>query len=509
MKMKLFIIGLISLVIITAGCGTFNPESFTQPAPVSPSLKPAISATTSPKSTVNSVTTNPTISPSGSFESKPFPGTIILGRPTADSITLSFMAPANTEIFVRYGRSAGKYEAQTVISGLQEDQPSEIKITGLDKDTQYFYRVCYRADGEYGFSAGVENTFHTQRTAGESFVFTVDADPHFDNNTDQHKVDLTFQNILNQQPDFNIDLGDTFMTEKIAASSDTQVAAIYAQRRSDFSILGNSVPLYLVMGNHDGELGWLLNGTENNAAIWASKARELYYSNPVPGDFYSGDNKTEPFVGLRQNYYAWEWGNALFITLDPYWYSQGGKNSNGWNLTLGKDQYDWLKTTLENSLAKYKFVFAHNLVGGLDMGNTGNMRGGIEAAGFYEWGGQNTDGTWGFDINRPNWGKPIQQLLAENNVTIFFHGHDHFFAKQDLNGVVYQGCPQPGAMNDKNHASEYGYEKGTFLDGTGNIRVTISEEQVKVDYVRTYLPGKEPVGHKNGEVAYSYTIIGN
>ncbi|MCX6013643.1 MAG: metallophosphoesterase, partial [Chloroflexi bacterium] len=166
---------------------------------------------------------------------------------------------------------------------------------------------------------------------------------------------------------------------------------------------------------------------------------------------------------------AWTWGDALFVVLDPYWYSQGGKNPSGWNLTLGKEQYDWLATTLEKSHAKYKFVFTHNLVGGLDMGGTGNMRGGVEAAGFYEWGGNNADGSWEFDKNRQGWGKPIHQLLVDNHVTIFFHGHDHFFGKQELDGVVYQECPQPGAINDKNHADEYGYKSGTFVDGSGHL----------------------------------------
>ena len=47
------------------------------------------------------------------------------------------------------------------------------------------------------------------------------------------------------------------------------------------------------------------------------------------------------------------------------------------------------------------------------------------------------------------------QLLVDNNVTAFFHGHDHLFARQELNGVVYQACPQPGATNDKNSAAAY------------------------------------------------------
>jgi hypothetical protein len=195
-------------------------------------------------------------------------------------------------------------------------------------------------------------------------------------------------------------------------------------------------------------------------------------------------------------------GDALFVVLDPYWYAQTSKKSNGWDLTLGKEQYDWLKTTLENRRAKYKFVFAHNLVGGSDS----NMRGGAEAAKFYEWGGNNIDGTWGFDANRPGWGEPIHQLLVDNNVMAFFHGHDHFFGKQELDVVIYQECPQPGSINVKNSAAAYGYVDGVFISSASHVRITVFVDAVTVDYIRTYLPGQVPAGHSNGEVAYSYTI---
>ena len=45
------------------------------------------------------------------------------------------------------------------------------------------------------------------------------------------------------------------------------------------------------------------------------------------------------------------------------------------------------------------------------------------------------------------------------------------------------------------------------LDGTGHIRVNVSAQEVKVDYVRAYLPADTITGqHKNGEVAFSYTV---
>jgi hypothetical protein len=36
---------------------------------------------------------------------------------------------------------------------------------------------------------------------------------------------------------------------------------------------------------------------------------------------------------------------------------------------------------------------------------------------------------------------PIHQLLLENHVTTVFHGHDHLFAKQELDGIIYQEVP--------------------------------------------------------------------
>jgi hypothetical protein len=70
--------------------------------------------------------------------------------------------------------------------------------------------------------------------------------------------------------------------------------------------------------------------------------------------------------------------------------------------TLGQGQYNWLRTTLESSTAKFKFIFSHQIVGGDPDG-----RGGVEFANFYEWGGNNLNGTPGFATNRPEWYKPI------------------------------------------------------------------------------------------------------
>ena len=135
--------------------------------------------------------------------------------------------------------------------------------------------------------------------------------------------------------------------------------------------------------------------SKENLAAWGVKARQYYYPNPVPGPFYSGATANDSFLGApRDAYYAFEWGDALFISLDPFWYTSQGtnKSKDPWIWTLGRAQYDWLKATLEKSKATFKFVFMHHIVGG----SFDNLaRGGVEFAPYFEWGGKNTDDTPG------------------------------------------------------------------------------------------------------------------
>ena len=163
------------------------------------------------------------------------------------------------------------------------------------------------------------------------------------------------------------------------------------------------------------------------------------------------------------------------------------------------------KRTLETSQAKFKFVFIHHLVGGLD----NQCRGGAEAAPFYEWGGHNPDGSDGFKQNRPNWPAPIHQLFVQNKVSIVFHGHDHFYAKQDLDGIVYQEVPQPGYEGNgkaPRSATEYGYVQGTILGSSGHLRVTMSHDKAVVDYAYTEPAKTEVNGPKTVTIAHSYTV---
>lgn len=426
---------------------------------------------------------------------------LILGRPEKNSITLSILFDQASEVYWEYGTVAGVYPQVTAPVTALKDTPLEANLTGLITDTKYYYRTRYRVAGSSsGFAAGPENTFQTCRAKGSSFSFAVEADPHLDTNTNPDAYRLTLQNILSAKPDFMFDLGDSFMSEKLAQKTQKEITARHLLYRPYFGLACHSVPLFLVLGNHEGEQGWKRDGTASCLPVMAANTRKLFYPNPIPDGFYSGNEKTEEFVGLLQNYYAMEWGDALFIVIDPYWYTTA---KPGWGWTLGEDQYRWLLNTLSESNAKFRFVFCHQLVGG----DGNDARGGAEFADFYEMGGKNADLTWGFDLNRQGWDRPIHQLMIDYHVNVFFHGHDHCYAKQDKDGIVYQEVPQPSSRNITNFTgSQYGYTEGTLLPSRGYMLVTMSDTAAIVKYIRTYLPSEETAGRKNGEIAHSYTL---
>ncbi len=461
--------------------------------------------------------TNITVSP------EPFSYDILLGQPTDHSIAVSVLSSYDLSAYVEYGNQPGGYTSQSVTNSIVAETPFVVTLDQLQADSPYYYRLRYRTTGETNFSVSAERTFHTQRAAGSPFTFIIEADPHYQDN-DPPVWRLALTNMLADKPDFLIDLGDTFMGEKYYKTNSYTLsqAGIYETckivREQFFGVSGHSLPLFLVIGNHDPELGWLLdnNNPTSNPSVWGAQAREFYYPNPVPNEFFSGSTNADVYLsgGVRDGYYSFEWGDALFIALDPYWYTCPGtaKSTNQWAWTLGTNQYQWLKRTLEISPAKYKFVFAHNLVGG---GGNMEARGGLTYAPYFEWGGRNLDGSWGFTNNRPGWDMPIQNLLLSNGVNAFFHGHDHLFVKEDLdiNGdgvaeLIYQECPQPSRTNynSTGAAAGYGYTNGVLQGNSGYLRVQVNSTNATIDYVRVYLPADETLGRTNRMVTYSYSV---
>lgn len=434
----------------------------------------------------------------------PYPGNVLLARPTDQSVTLSLLSSTDQLVRVEYGRSGMPRSLRSAAVSLKAGEPSELMLKGLLNNTAYEYQVITAASGNPVFTNNASATFRTARAPGSSFTFTIQADSHLDDGCREDIYRTTLENQLADRPDFMVDLGDTSMVGK----HPTRASALqqYAAQRYYFGLIGHSVPSYLVLGNHDGEEAKQRGATDKDGlAVWANRQRQRLLPNPVPDHFYSGNDEPHEHAGLLQNYYAWTWGDALLVVLDPYWTSSASRGGGaGWNMSLGRRQYDWLERTLRSSKSRHKLIFIHQLVGGLDSAG----RGGAEAAALFEWGGSELDGRNTFAQHRPGWPTPIHQLLVDTKVTAVVHGHDHFYASQQKDGVHYVLAPQGAHRNFLNtHAQEYGYIQGDFLPNSGHLTVAVSPAQIEVQYVRAVPEVLRRANLKNRQILQTITLV--
>lgn len=403
-----------------------------------------------------------------------FGGTCILGRPTDTSITFSMsfhgMGASDAKIIV-YDEEMSYFSTVYPDPSYTYDDVDEIHAGGLHPDSIYFYQIIYnKQDG--GPSTAVCSPlyhFHTPRAQGQSFSFAITSDSHLgtDKHCDPDRWVQTLENIHGcldgDGPDFMIDLGDTARVSKIGAQQLTtdNINACFNDQRPYFTVPGRKTAVFYVPGNHELQLGALKDGTSLNTAIISKNAMIKYFVNPFPGvhgeTFYEGNSQAEEFItgnGLLHNFFAWRWGDCLFICLDDFWYTMTTDSTPSWETTLGNAQYNWLEDVLSKwgklatteSPAKRIFVFHHHILG--------RTRGGLDVASLYEWGGQEKggDSKFAFEEARPGWRLPVRDLLAFHGVDIMFQGHDHLFAKETVRSeygeVVYVTVPMACAHPD-------------------------------------------------------------
>lgn len=453
----------------------------------------------------------------------------ILGRPTSNSIALSVVTNQDLRVYVEYGYAKSKYISKTPSIRVKANIPSVIEISGLRANSRVFYRTRYATGSSKSLRTSKEASFSTAKSNSSAFTFTVQGDTHPERAGKMFNSELYYvmmANVARQKPDFHIMLGDDFSIDPLISkglATQANVEKVYRTHRNWLGVIGASVPIFLINGNHEQAARYLLDGTKNNPAVLAGNARLMYYPLPAPDDFYSGNLKEVPGVGLPRDYYSWTWGDALFVTLDPYWHSPNPvdnvattptidsetakvtkpakekKNAGGakdlWKIGIGDEQYFWLKKTLEESTAKFKFVFAHHVMG------TG--RGGIERSFDYEWGGNDPRGATSFAVERPNWELPIHDLMVKNRVSIFFQGHDHIFVTQERDGIIYQSMPNP-ADDTFSYFNDSAYTSGVKAPNSGHVRVSVGDSEAVVEY---FLVARENDSiRKNLQLAHRYSV---
>ncbi len=441
-------------------------------------------------------------------------GSLLLGNPTDRSVECVIHLKSDADAYLEFGATASALDRKSSTVALKAGVPTNVKLTGLKPGALTYYRLRFKKTGQGQFETGPTYQVQTQRRPGDEFMFFVQGDSHPERVPKMH-VPALYERILltaaSQKPDFLVCMGDDFSVDTLRERTQQTVEGAYKKQVPYLGLVAHSAPIFLVNGNHEQAAKANLDGTPNSLGVWAQTARNRMFAQPAPDDFYSGNVEPVEHIGLLRNYFAWTWGDALFVTIDPYWHSDsavdnavgsgpanGGRQSRDlWDITLGDAQYKWLTKTLVESKAKYKFVFAHHVHG------TG--RGGIEQAPYYEWGGQDPRKGDIFSEKRPGWELPIHQLFVKTGVTIFFQGHDHIFCRQELDGVIYQTCPCPADPSNSLLNGD-AYRSGQKIEGAGLVRVTVGPQATKVDFVRAYEPSAETDSHKHGEIALTYSV---
>jgi hypothetical protein len=366
---------------------------------------------------------------------------------------------------------------------------AEWTVSGLAPGHRYLYEVRVAAPAGAGLGSMLyAGSAVTARPPGGTFTFAALADAHIETRDsipdgttiaddgwgfDESTLLAVAGDIRGANPDFMLSLGDMLdfhvfgFNDPPPDSSWTRLAYL-DYRRMLGDTLGQ-VAHFQVIGNWDGE-----NGCNTAAEIQRSLGQRLLYApGPKPDTYPEGGSP-------NQDYYAFTWGDALFIVLNVMTYTPTCHLLNvnpglpdDW--TLGGKQLAWLQSTLAAATSKWRFTFIHHTVGGAagDPDDSAYGRGGGQAAYVGE---QAT----------------IHALLMQYGVQVFFYAHDHVFTDMVVDGIHYT-LPGSAGAPWKFDSSLTGYTQ--YWPDSGYGRVTVGPSSVQVDFVAM-----------GGQVLSSYTL---
>jgi hypothetical protein len=473
--------------------------------------------------------------------------TLMLPRQSGVSLVLEPREDAL--MFVEYGTGGGSFEHATPVETVLARHGARFELDGLKAGGSYAYRVLCKPSALHGpFVPRDEHAFRTLPSPGAVFSFAYTTDSHAyaqwaqDAFSGSGQGDASYEllqkglgNLAVDDLHFFVIGGDWAMLDAQGAKGGTVDGVVYPpgviadlatarQRyRKIFSteIYGQvtpSLPFIYVLGNHEGEEGFVegidsCESYEPEVKAWGETARLSLLDNP--GLIYGGDR--------HGRYYSFDAGDALVVVIDV----MGEQNvlpesAEDWSLSL--KQYTWLESVISASTQKWKFVFAEHFAGG-EGGPTSEGacyyygRGSIKATDTNKITGDLKGGVYGQGA--------IQSLLAANlapgGAAFFCSGHDHVAMgpneKPDKDGtgtrVFYTtggtfGAGAPWTVDES-------FQKEMDLDGDskadfysdvngsikrGYFRITVNGPQ-SVSFA--YVQSSTDAG--NDRIVYSKTIL--
>lgn len=220
---------------------------------------------------------------------------------TLDGMTVCWRSAKKCTGKLLWGEDA---RCENVIESTEESEISSLRITGLQPETQYFYRVqTLNADGDEIFSDVA--TFQTAAKPETPFAFAVIGDTQGNPSVAGSIAELAWE----QRPNFMVHAGDLVDQGKMG---DDWIDEFF----SSMHPLISRVPMYPVLGNH-----------EQNAQNYFD-----YMALPDP-----------------EYYYQFSYGNSDFFMIDT-----------NRKVDPESEQFQWLDKALGESKATWKFVCHHH-----------------------------------------------------------------------------------------------------------------------------------------------------
>ncbi|MCB9915077.1 MAG: metallophosphoesterase [Planctomycetes bacterium] len=450
-------------------------------------------------------------------------GSEALFRPTAAGATLQWVAAAPLEARVRWGTDATAFAHERVLPA--REGACEVVLDGLPAGTHARVELALRAPGDEVWSARPTHAFRTAPAPGARFRVGFVADTHVPalalHEGSAANVAACVERCLADDLDFVVFLGDEAGVHFYGDTADTMDPAAADARwrawRATYGALLAETPGFLALGNHEGEADFYRDLAAPGGALhlqrWGTAARKRWLANPLPTTYPEGgedegwrdpDDASGANASPLQNFFAWTWGDALFVVLDVMRYTRAEPlpldpdrpaeevrlGVDDW--TLGEAQLAWLERTLRASDAKHKLLFAHHLVGGWGYDHEG-----LDPDAPYKY------GRGGARYARRGEQARLTELMNATGARFFFYGHDHVFAHQAAAGVEFVCCGRPSYLSPgwwraPGWREAYGDRKEqsarAFLATAGYTRVTVDAERVLIEFVRT---AREPVRGEN------------
>ncbi len=139
-----------------------------------------------------------------------FTGTELLTRPTANSISVTFVPQTAITVRFQYGTAPGGPYTTTGNTAAAANAPTTVVLGSLSTNTKYYYRMQYSTDGGSTWETRTERSFQTARAAGSTFSFTLTSDSHVGILMGQSATWTNVaQEVAAHNPEFHFDLGDT------------------------------------------------------------------------------------------------------------------------------------------------------------------------------------------------------------------------------------------------------------------------------------------------------------